>query len=155
MAKKIVGKSHSLELNPADTKYKVNKDSKGNFIDLEFTEGSLLGLSVLGDDEKPAFSGSEFFKEEGRIVILKKIFKNLKDFADKKRGEKHEIRKVQRVFTIHQKSYDEQYEDMSKELDSIIGPMHYIDQLFEDQVVVYYIDENYGEEKVVRIIILL
>ena len=39
---------------------------------------------------------------------------------------------------------------MSKELDSIIGPMHYIDQLFEDQVVVYYIDENY-EERVVRI----
>ena len=149
VAKKIVGKSHSLELNPADTKYKVNKDSKGNFIDLEFTEGSLLGLSVLGDDEKPAFSGSEFFKEEDDSDI-EKIFKNLKDFADKRRGENMRLEKFKEFSQFIKKSYDEQYEDMSKELDSIIGPMHYIDQLFEDQVVVYYIDENYGE-RVVRI----
>ena len=149
VAKKIVGKSHSLELNPADTKYKVNKDSKGNFIDLEFTEGSLLGLSVLGDDEKPAFSGSEFFKEEDDSDI-EKIFKNLKDFAEKKRGENMRLEKFKEFSQFIKKSYNEQYEDMSKELDSIIGPMHYIDQLFEDQVVVYYIDENY-EERVVRI----
>ena len=149
VAKKIVGKSHSLELNPSDTKYKVNKDSKGNFIDLEFTEGSLLGLSVLGDDERPAFSGSEFFKEEDNNDI-EKIFKNLKDFADKKRGENMRLEKFKEFSQFIKKSYDEQYEDMSKELDSIIGPMHYIDQLFEGQVVVYYIDENY-EERTARI----
>lgn len=64
IAQQIVGKSHSLELNPDDTTYTINKDANGKVQNIEFTAGSLLGLSVLGDDEKPAFTGSEFFKNK-------------------------------------------------------------------------------------------
>lgn len=61
VASKIVGKQHSLELDPNTVKYKINRDSAGNFKNLEYTEGELIGLSVLGDNETPAFAGSEFF----------------------------------------------------------------------------------------------
>ena len=61
IAAKIVGKQHSLELDPNSVKYKLNYDESGNFKNLEFTDGELIGLSVLGDNETPAFTGSEFF----------------------------------------------------------------------------------------------
>lgn len=64
VASKIVGKQHSLELDPKTIQYKVNKDEFGNFRNLEFTDGELIGLSVLGDNETPAFTGSEFFSAE-------------------------------------------------------------------------------------------
>ena len=61
VASKIVGKQHSLELDPKTVEYKINYDDVGNFKNIEFTRGELVGLSVLGDNETPAFSGSEFF----------------------------------------------------------------------------------------------
>ena len=61
IASKIVGKQHSLELDPNSVQYKINRDEAGNFKNLEFTAGELIGLSVLGDNDTPAFSGSEFF----------------------------------------------------------------------------------------------
>lgn len=61
VAKKIVGKQHSLELNPSTLKYKINRDGFGRMLNIEFIEGSFIGLSVLGDNETPAFTGSGFF----------------------------------------------------------------------------------------------
>ena len=64
VASKIVGKQHSLELDPHTVKYVINRDECGNFKNIEFTEGELIGLSVLGDNDTPAFSGSEFFSAQ-------------------------------------------------------------------------------------------
>lgn len=64
VASKIVGKQHSLELDPNTVKYVINRDECGNFKNIEFTEGELIGLSVLGDNDTPAFSGSEFFSAQ-------------------------------------------------------------------------------------------
>ena len=61
IAKKIVGHSQSLELNPSTVEYKINYDEKKHFKNLEFTKGEIIGVSVLGNDQKPAFTGSGFF----------------------------------------------------------------------------------------------
>lgn len=61
VAKKIVGKQHSLELDPDTLKYKINRDINGKFLNIEFIDGQFIGLSVLGDNETPAFTGSGFF----------------------------------------------------------------------------------------------
>lgn len=61
VAKKIVGKQHSLELNPDTLKYKINRDATGHFKNIEFQQGEFVGLSVLGDSETPAFTNSGFF----------------------------------------------------------------------------------------------
>ena len=70
VANKIFGKQHSLELDPDTLKYKVNRDNQGRFLNLEFLSGDFVGLSVLGDNEHPAFSGSEFFTTNEDFVKI-------------------------------------------------------------------------------------
>ena len=74
IAKKIIGQPHSLELDPKTVKYKVNYDEKKHFKNIEFTAGSFVGVSVLGKNQKPAFTGSGFFscdEFESKMQILK------------------------------------------------------------------------------------
>ena len=73
-AKKIVGHPQSLELDPKTVKYNINYDEKRHFKNLEFTAGSFVGVSVLGNDQQPAFTGSEFFGIDK--------FKMLKDYCE-------------------------------------------------------------------------
>lgn len=93
IAQEIVGKSHSLELNPADTKYKINKLSNGQIKSIEFTEGTLLGLSVLGDNEKPAFAGSEFFNMQSEFMKMFADFRmKLEEFTkNNQRGDEMSV----------------------------------------------------------------
>ncbi len=63
VASKIEGKSHSLELDPNTLKYNLIVNEQNAIQRIVFTEGSFVGLSVLGDDERPAFTGSHFFSE--------------------------------------------------------------------------------------------
>lgn len=82
IAQKIVGKQHSLELNPNDTTYVINRNSDGSLKNIEFKTGSLLGLSVLGDNERPAFAGSGFFNEDSQLMEAFEVFREqLQRFA--------------------------------------------------------------------------
>lgn len=98
LAQKIVGKKHSLELNPKTTTYVVNKDSQGKVLNIEFKSGTLLGLSILGDNEQPAFSGSEFFTENSEFTkIVDGLREQLEIFAKEEgqRGETMEQKNIQ------------------------------------------------------------
>lgn len=65
IANKIIGHPHSLELDPNTIEYTLVKAKGSNKIEsLTFTRGDFVGLSVLGSNEKPAFTGSAFFHEE-------------------------------------------------------------------------------------------
>ena len=61
VASKIIGKQHSLEMDPDSIEYDMRVDSNGRIQEIVFKHGSLVGLSVLGDNQKPAFTGSGFF----------------------------------------------------------------------------------------------
>lgn len=65
IAKKIIGKSQSLELNPETVKYEVLEEGRK----IEFLDGDLIGLSVLGDNQSPAYTGSGFFSESDSLNI--------------------------------------------------------------------------------------
>ena len=75
LAKKIVGHKQSLELDPSSVKYVINYDERKHFKNIEFTAGRFVGVSVLGTDQKPAFTGSEFFayneQFENKMKILR------------------------------------------------------------------------------------
>lgn len=87
VAKKIVGKQQSLEMNPETVKYKVNRDAAGRLINIEFLHGEFIGLSVLGDDENPAFPGAGFFKEEDfDFTKCSAAFENFLQFLHKDGG---------------------------------------------------------------------
>lgn len=63
IASKIIGHPQSLELKSDTLQYKINRDIQGNFKNLEFLDGQFIGVSVLGHDQEPAFTGSAFFEE--------------------------------------------------------------------------------------------
>lgn len=86
IAKKIVGKQHSLELDPNTIQYTVNYDKNRTFQNIEFTSGEFVGVSVLGDKQNPAFSGSGFF-EAIKSDDFEKKMNILKNYClEKKRG---------------------------------------------------------------------
>jgi len=80
VANKIIGKQQSLELDPNTIDYKLHKDGKGRIEKIEFLDGSLSGISVVGDSENPAFTGSEFFTNKDDE--FKEMFKNFTSKID-------------------------------------------------------------------------
>ena len=72
-AKQIPGKSQSMELYESSIKGEW-KDF-GNYIAYEFTEGSFLGLQVLGDDVEPCFEGAAFFALKDQFSEIMKVAK--------------------------------------------------------------------------------
>ena len=77
VANKIIGKAHSLELDPGTVEYTIIRTQLG-IESITFTKGHFIGLSVLGDDERPAFSGSSFFNEQDDVKIFAESFKEFK-----------------------------------------------------------------------------
>ena len=80
LAKKIVGHKQSLELDPSSVQYKINYDERKHFKNIEFTAGRFVGVSVLGNDQKPAFSGSAFFSCDESFESKMKI---LREYCEK------------------------------------------------------------------------
>lgn len=83
LAKKIEGHKQSLELDPNSVQYKINYDEKKHFKNIEFTAGKFVGVSVLGNDQKPAFTGSSFFAYdenfEAKMKLLREYCEKAKD----------------------------------------------------------------------------
>jgi hypothetical protein len=65
VAQKIIGKKHSLELDSGSMKYSVKRNPDGQMQHIELQEAKFVGLSVLGDNQTPAFEGSAFFTDKG------------------------------------------------------------------------------------------
>lgn len=87
IAKKIVGQPHSLELNPKTVKYVINYDEKKHFKNIEFTAGDFVGVSVLGKNQKPAFTGSEFFAYDEQFEDK---MQKLREYCEKPLNEKQD-----------------------------------------------------------------
>jgi len=155
IAQKIVGKPHSLELNPEDTTYKVNKDANGKIQNIEFTSGTLVGLSVLGDDEKPAFTGSEFFavQEENFQEILQGFKTEWEKFTNRQQTQRDDGMKNQVMETIKnfiEKTYSEKVVDLYGAL-SERYKYFYIVQLFDSSCVINLYDEETNSESYIRL----
>jgi len=86
IAQKIVGHKQSLELDPKSAEYVINYDEKKHFKNIEFTAGKFVGVSVLGNDQEPAFTGSEFFaynaEFENKMKILREYCESKEDRND-------------------------------------------------------------------------
>lgn len=82
IAKQIANHSQSLEM--ADAQYTINYDEKRHFKNIEFTEGKFIGVSVLGNDQTPAFTGSQFFDSNSDFEEKMNL---LKEYCEKKNGQ--------------------------------------------------------------------
>lgn len=88
IAKKIIGHKQSLELDPKTTEYVINYDEKKHFKNIEFTAGSFVGVSVLGNDQRPAFTGSHFFTCDEQFESKMKL---LRDFCEREKDQETHI----------------------------------------------------------------
>lgn len=87
IAKKIEGHSQSLELDPNTVKYVINYDDKRHFKNIEFTAGHFVGVSVLGKNQKPAFTGSAFFTSDEKFEEKMKL---LKEYCEKQKNDENQ-----------------------------------------------------------------
>ena len=125
IANKIVGHPQSLEMSPDTVKYEVFKD--GGKRKIRFTEGSLIGLSVLGTSHKPAFTGSEFFMATD-FSDMRERFDNFFSFLENNsRGEQEPMNKThfQSYVEFVKLSYNDKMNMAQKFLDEQLGSNYF------------------------------
>lgn len=139
VAQKIVGHPHSLEMHPETTKYEIKIENGKRKI--HFVDGSLIGLSVLGMQEKPAFKGSEFFKES--TEELREKFESFISFLENKdRGASMNKEQFEKLYSFITLSYEERQSSLHKAANILVGDnaYAYISQCYDDYCVIEVID---------------
>ena len=147
IASKIVGKQHSLELDPKTVRYTVNYDSKKKLKNIEFLDGEFVGVSVLGDKQKPAFSGSHFFKAGQRGDFEAKM-DILRDYCENKRGNDMDVT----ILNFVELSWSEQSKLVFKALEEKFGRYCiYPVEWYTDKVITYIYFEEIREATLFRV----
>ena len=150
LAKKIVGHKQSLELDPSSVQYKINYDERKHFKNIEFTAGRFVGVSVLGNDQKPAFSGSAFFACDENFESKMKI---LRDYCEKQNdpdingGNEMNLQEFMKLSWGEVSTKVEQAVAKEYENDAYC----YVVDMFEDSAIVrfyYYLE---GNQKLMKI----
>ena len=147
IASKIVGHSHSLELDPKTAKYEIVR-ANGKVDSVTFKEGSFIGLSVLGTNEKPAFAGSSFFTEGSELDLFVNSFKEFKEEVElyKSGGEKMD----NETNLPNPKSYQEfKKSSLTEKINSIVKALenqgyygYFIDAIDESYVFRVYMEDS-------------
>ena len=143
LAKKIVGHKQSLELDPSSVQYKINYDEKKHFKNIEFTAGKFVGVSVLGNDQKPAFTGSAFFTCDENFENKMKL---LREYCEKQNDPQEEGGNEMNLQEFMKLSWGE----VSTKVEQAVAKEYendaycYIVDMFEDAAIVrfYYYMEN-------------
>lgn len=113
VAKKIIGKQHSLELNPETLKIKVIRE--GDAVSrIDFLEGEVIGLSVVGDNQSPGFEGSEFFMATATSEFTTACYQRLDEFVNYLKNKERGSIQVLEMNNFLQLAYDTQTELVGK-----------------------------------------
>lgn len=121
VAKKIVGQPQSMELDPKTAKYEFFKDESTGKTKIKFTDGSLIGLSVLGTDQKPAFTGSEFFMVTEFSEMRERFENFFSCLEEQSRGVKMDKTVFESYANFVKLSYNEQMNMAQKAMETQLG----------------------------------
>ena len=148
IAQKIVGHSQSLELDPDSVKYDILYDDKKHFKRIEFTSANFIGLSVLGNDQKPAFSGSAFFNYDEKFENKMRLLKEYCENNEFEGGAQHKMDYIQ----FMQLSFGETFEKLNNALSRVYDSNGYnvIRDIFSDNVV-FDVYMRTGDRKILRV----
>jgi hypothetical protein len=152
IAEKIIGKQHSLELKPGSVSYTLEYTKEGKGPRIIFTEGEFYGLSVVGDNETPAFEGSEFFVAN-ESYSLSDLQNQYNDFVESLNRYYSQIKTCEAVNLSEQfmfDTYGDRYYHVYDALKQMYLDVEFkIVQLSDDAAVYaeYYNDQN-GKHKV-------
>ena len=147
IAAEIIGKSHSMELDPEGTEFTITKVDGKTLMTI--TKSTIVELCVLGDTKQPAFAGSGFFtemSEEEQLNQLIAQYASLSvetvdaqiNFADN--SELNGGVKMDRFLDFMRETYGERIEKVAEALANIRGDDFYIRQMGDDSVVIMDFD---------------
>ena len=147
IAKKIEGHSQSLELDPTTVKYVVNYDEKKHFKNIEFTAGHFVGVSVLGKDQKPAFTGSAFFTSNEEIIKSLKLLHDYCENGHQPGGNEMNLSEFVKL------SWGEIASKVGEAVDKEYGQeyFNYIVDMYEDSAIFRFYSYLDGSSKLMRI----
>lgn len=148
IAKKIEGHSQSLELDPTTVKYVVNYDERKHFKNIEFTAGHFVGVSVLGKDQQPAFTGSAFFTTDELIESLKLLH----DYCDQN-GQNQPGGNEMNLSEFVKLSWGEIVSKVSEAVEKEYGGeyFNYVVDSYDDNVICRFYSYIDGSSKLMRI----
>lgn len=148
IAKKIVGHKHSLELDPRSVEYVINYDERKHLKNIEFTAGTFVGVSVLGEKQKPAFSGSEFFAKNEQFERKMKI---LRDYCNERGAEQGGP--TMNLSEFMKLTWGDKCEAVAGAIESEYGNEYYnyIVDMYDDSAIVRLYSYIDGSKSLVRI----
>jgi hypothetical protein len=107
-------------------------------VNLEFTYGQFIGVSVLGKDEKPAFAGAQFFNS-------KDFLKEIKDCTN--RGTNMTIA----IPSFVQQSWNETEKAVADALEKKFNRWFYLVDMYDTYCVVYLWDEKANSSMLMKV----
>lgn len=135
-------------MNPETLQYKINYDKDRKLKNIEFLKGSFLGVSVLGDDQQPAFTGSSFFTVTEDFEDKMKM---LKDYCLEKTKRGKNMDKDIRNFV--ELSWGEKTSYIQTALDGRYGEYNtYIIDVYDSYVITYVYYPEVGEAKLTKVL---
>ena len=151
IAKKIVGHPHSLELDPKTVEYEIKRE--GGKTKIHFLKGRICGLSVLGTDQKPAFTGSAFLNcsMNDELQNLKERFENFFNcLEEESRGGQmdEKLRVFESLANAARLSYDDQKTAVSKKFGAEMGDDYgyYVEEIYSNEVIFHTLNWNTGTQ---------
>lgn len=143
VANKIVGCAQSMEMDPSTVEYEiVEEDGKQK---IKFTKATLIGLSVLGSSQKPAFNGSEFFSEQDYAALQERCaqFTRYLDENTKLQDEQKKI-EFQRQIEFMRVTYNEKTQMLEDFINEQLGEtgFAYVLDLSDTVVFIYRFDQE-------------
>ena len=150
VADQIIGHPHSLELKRDTVKYDMFTEN--GRLKIRFTDGQLVGLSVLGMKQKPAFTGSEFFMEANFDDLRAKFENFFSCLEENSRGEQMLKEQFEQLANFIQLSYTEKMTMITKAFREQLGDSGsaYLVEMDDNTVVMSVFDYKTWEENYVR-----
>lgn len=143
IAQKIIGQPQSLELKHDTVQYKINRDeATGKFKNIEFTDGQFIGVSVLGKNQDPAFTGSTFFN----AAEFNQRLQEIKEYCDT-RGETMNVT----IPTFVEQSWGEKQRFVSEALAEKHGEMNiWLIDMYDEFCIFYLFDEKESKVQMMK-----
>lgn len=137
-AEKIIGKSQSMEI------YDKTIEGDWQFINgkqvFVFTDGSFLGLQVLGENVEPCFEGAAFFTKEDTLDNIIKKIEQYNYKLQEKHNQEVKMHDLKSIFKIS----DNQKHDI---LWSLLNPNDDEEHNWEVNYIIYDIYDQYAVAK--------
>lgn len=135
-------------MDPKTVKYVINYDERKQFKNIEFTDGEFIGVSVVGEDQTPAFAGSEFFTADDEFVKKMTILKN---YCQNKENANTKMHTLEEFLKLSYGAISEKVNCAVNQAYSTEDTWIYMIDVFDDCAIFNFTNVKDGKRKLMKI----